>query len=78
MQEYGIHKLPDDEAIHVLDGRNKYLAGYTILTLIDVQNAGTPLDAAKQHIGEQRGKVTIIDSAEEIEPGVLKVMYHRE
>lgn len=73
MKNYGIHRKSGDSAIYIVLGS---VEGYNILTLVDEVDAESPLDAARAHIGKQRGKALVIDSIEVLSDDVSKVSYH--
>lgn len=73
MKNYGIHRKSGDSAVYIVSGS---VEGYSILTLVDEVDAETPLDAAKAHIGEQRGKKLVIDNTEALSDDVSRVSYH--
>lgn len=73
MTDYGIHMKHNDGALYVVNGKAE---GYTIMTLIGAQEADTPLNAAKAHIGVQRGKTLIIDEVEALSDNVSRISYH--
>lgn len=73
MKNYGIHRKSGDSAVYIVSGS---VEGYSILMLVDEVDADTPLDAARAHIGEQKGKTLVIDNIEVLNDDVSKVSYH--